>query len=407
MSMHSYIAFLGHQPLLGIAELSALLPDFSLTKQESHFILFQTKTDLSQEFLDRLGSIVLLGKRIIESDITLTDIPQILATELEGVKGKAVFGFRFLHLPPKKAEPLYRQTKQLLKERGLASRYIGNASEPAKPIQLHDEDLLNPASGCELIIAQDKDALWVGRTIAAQNVKRYTARDMEKPVRDTSVGLLPPKLAQTLLNFGHFLVSEQKKDAHKKQLSIFDPFCGTGVILLEALLCGMSVFASDVSEKAVKGATTNIEWLRKAYKIFKKDAESSVWKQNACTAFAFDTPPDMIVSEGTLGPALKERPTVRDAELLRKDADELTAAFLQNTAKTLKGVPIVLTLPVWYAQKRMIWLQNVWKAIDACGYTAVLPPSIEPSMEDRPSLLYRRPEQFVGREIVLLLPKKK
>jgi hypothetical protein len=98
---------------------------------------------------------------------------------------------------------------------------------------------------------------------------------------------------------------------------------------------------------------------------------------------------------------------VRDAELLRKDADELTAAFLQNTAKTLKGVPIVLTLPVWYAQKRMIWLQNVWKAIDACGYTAVLPPSVEPSMEDRPSLLYRRPEQFVGREIVLLLPKKK
>ncbi len=405
--MHSYIAFLGHQPFIGIAELSALLPDFELVEHDGSTVLFTTKTDLSQEFLDRLGSIVLLGKRIIDSDIAFDDIPQILATELEGVKGKAVFGFRFLHLPSKKVEPLYRKTKQLLKERGLASRYVGNALEPAKPIQLHDENLLNPASGCELIVVQNKDALWIGRTIAAQNVKKYTARDMEKPVRDTTIGLLPPKLAQTLLNFGHFLVSLQKKDVSKKQLSVFDPFCGTGVILLEALLLGMNVFASDVSEKAVKGATTNIEWLRKAYKIFKKDAESAVWKQNACSAFSFDALPDMIVSEGTLGPALKERPTVRDAEMMRKDADELTASFLENASKTLKGVPIVLTLPVWYAQKRMIWLQHIWKNIDDYGYTAVLPPSVQPSMEDRPSLLYRRPEQFVGREIVLLLPKKK
>jgi hypothetical protein len=40
-------------------------------------------------------------------------------------------------------------------------------------------------------------------------VNAYAKRDMGKPVRDTGVGLLPPKLAQILLNFGSWLVHGQ------------------------------------------------------------------------------------------------------------------------------------------------------------------------------------------------------
>ncbi len=40
---------------------------------------------------------------------------------------------------------------------------------------------------------------------------------------------------------------------------VFDPFCGTGVIPLEAILRGCNVLASDISLKAVNGTTKNIE----------------------------------------------------------------------------------------------------------------------------------------------------
>jgi tRNA G10 N-methylase Trm11 len=225
--------------------------------------------------------------------------------------------------------------------------------------------------------------------------------DILKAVRDTQVGLLPPKLAQILLNLGVYLAGGEKKG-----MIISDPFCGTGVIPMEVLLRGFSILASDVSEKAVKGCTANIEWTRKTYKILKKDADSDVWKQDATKPFTLKTLPHAIVSEGTLGPALKMRPTVKDAESMCRDAEDLTARFLKNCSETMKGVPIVMTLPVWYAQKRMIWLQKIWDKAAELGYSAVLPPHVDPTNPGRFSLLYRRADQMVGREIILLKPKK-
>ena len=44
---------------------------------------------------------------------------------------------------------------------------------------------------------------------------------------------------------------------------------------------------------------------------------------------------------------------------------------------------------------------------DDAGYRAILPEGIDPEDPKRTSLFYQRPDQFVAREIVLLLPKKR
>lgn len=401
--MHSYAAQLGNNPSLSIAELAAVLSDFDREHMfPGQIITFKTATELDQAFLNRLGGTIVLAKNIIgDFAVGLDDLPALLAAELKTVKGKATFSLRCFGVSPNRIRDLYKSCKQGLKQKGVSSRYIGSEREPAKPIQLHDEGALDPKKGCELMILQDKERVWIGRTVAAQNIKTYTLRDIEKPVRDTKVGLLPPKLAQILLNFGMSLVGP------KKQMTVLDPFCGTGVIPMEAMIIGWNVLASDNAQKAVTGCEKNIEWLRKIFKVAKKDVSADVWKQDATKPFPLKEKPDVIVTEGTLGPALMSRPTVKDAEGYCKQAEEITAAFLKNCAASLPGVPVVMTLPVWYAQKKMVHLTKVWKVAEDAGFRPWLPPHAMPSLEGRFSIMYRRNDQFVGREIILLKPKAK
>jgi hypothetical protein len=93
---------------------------------------------------------------------------------------------------------------------------------------------------------------------------------------------------------------------------------------------------------------------------------------------------------------------VKDAESYCKEAEELTALFLKNVSETLPGVPVVMILPVWYAQKRVIHLQKLWGRLAGLNFKPVLPPHTTPAVSGHFSLLYRRSDQFVGREIVLL-----
>ncbi|MFA5800115.1 MAG: RsmD family RNA methyltransferase [Candidatus Peribacteraceae bacterium] len=403
--MHSYAALLGHQPALSRAEFSSLLPDLIPGRFFGDFFTFQTTVPLDQEFLSRLGGTILLARKITgDSVVSLQDLPSLLLTELKGTGKKPVFSLRLFGLPPRHLTDLLRHCKTSLKKQGMPSRYVGSERLPPKAIQLHDEGLLDPKLGCELTVLCDRDDLWIGRTIAAQDVKDYTQRDIGKPVRDTTVGLLPPKLAQILLNFGEYLVRE-KTGKYTPPITVFDPFCGTGVIPLEALIRGHTVLASDLNRKAVTGTTKNIEWARKTYKILKKDSLSTVWKQDALKPFFLKSPPNVIVTEGSLGPALTKRPTIKDVEKMVRAAEELTAAFLLNCRTTLPGVPVAMTLPVWYAQKKFLFLTKIWGLFEDLGFRPVLPPHVSPTVEGHFSLLYRRPDQFVGREIVLLKPK--
>jgi hypothetical protein len=228
-------------------------------------------------------------------------------------------------------------------------------------------------------------------------------------VRDTTVGLLPPKLAQMLINFGVWLGAPSSGSSPvrgKGEFVVFDPFCGTGVIPMECLLRGFAVLASDKSQKAVSGCEKNLEWLRKRYEIGKKDVPSTVWKQDATKPFDLKRKPDAVVTETSLGPALTARPNVKDAMKMRTECEGVEADFLENIAASLPGVPVVITLPVWYPKNQQIVLEKIWKKIGDLGYLATLPPGVDPDLPGRLSLLYRRPDQFVGREIVMLRPRR-
>lgn len=404
LSMHTYAAFLGHQPRLSIAELSAVLPSFSLLRIVDRSIaIFRTSSVLTQAEFNTLGGTVLLAEEISQS-LSHRDVPKILTSAVEELSGKVTFALRGIGVPPRVLRDLYRACKDALKHAGHSSRYVGNERKPAATALLRDCGLLDGSEGREIVLINDKNFFWIGKTIAAQDLDAYTLRDMGKPVRDTRSGLLPPKLAQIMVNFGLFLLRDHRRNL-PESITIFDPFCGTGVIPIEALLRNFHVLCSDKSEKAVSGCEKNLEWARKIGGVKKSIVKSETWKQDALKPFALKKRPDIIITETTLGPALTKRPTVKETQTFRSEAEKLEAAFLANAAATLPGVPVVLSLPVWYMRTGPLFLEKVWDAIAKVGYEPILPPDVSPEA-GRISIVYRRADQFVGREIILLRPRR-
>ncbi|MCK5018568.1 MAG: RsmD family RNA methyltransferase [Candidatus Peribacteraceae bacterium] len=406
--MFTYAAFLGHQPNLSIAELASVIPNFTLIHRfEKKIITFESSVPITQTTMDILGGTVLIAEQLSSNKLSLGDVPKVLVKELESIRGKKViFALRTFGISPKNIRTLYREGKNAIRKGGRASRYVGTEKKPAATALLKDLDLTGKG-GCELCILVDEDNIWMGKTIAVQNIDAYTARDMEKPVRDTTVGLLPPKLAQILINLGLWLATKDAKSADRKKFkpitgTVFDPFCGTGVIPLEAILRGCNVLASDISLKAVNGSTKNIEWLRKEMKILKKDVLSEVWKHDVKKPFALKNLPDAVVTETTLGTPFTSRPSQKDATAERKKNEEIQEAFLRNAAETMPGVPIVCTWPVWQVKNKPLYLEKIWKVIEELPYKPILP--VENEFNERKTMLYRRPDQFIGREVVLLSP---
>lgn len=399
-----YAAFLGNHPSLSLAELFGCVPGLTLRRMITPQIaLLDSPTALSNKDLRDCGGLFLLAEEL--KGATMNNLGPVVAEQAKNVKGKVTFSIRTWGVDRQKVHGYYRDIKNYLKKQGVPSRYIGNEMKPPVSGQLHDAGLITGKEGCEVVLLADTESnfQWIGRTIAAQDPDSYTKRDMEKPVRDTRAGLLPPKLAQILLNLGGWMAHEAHPKA-PKHITVYDPFCGTGVIPMESLLKGWPILASDLSAKAVTGCEKNLEWIRKEEKILKKDTASDVWKQDATKKFELKNPPHVIVTESMLGPALDERPTAKDAAKHRAECDALEIAFLENVAKTLPGVPVVVTFPVWYVKAGPIFLEQVWKQLPKIGFEAVLPPGSVSEHPERTSLIYRRADQFVGREVVMLKP---
>ena len=434
----SYAAFLGHQPHVSLAELRAAIPAFHLQRMIGSVALFDTTKELLPSLLLSLGGTVLLAEENPERSPSLQKVPDILRNAVASVKGKVTFGLRCIGLPSGRIRTLYRECKDSLQHTGRHCRYIGNDRQPAHTALLRDSGVLDGRHGIELVLLVEDEHLWCGKTIAAQNPTSYAQRDIGKPARDLRAGILPPKLAQMMLNLGEWLLREQRShplpphphpnpnpllplrsasyggQAWGEGIIVLDPFSGSGVIPVECLLRGWMVIASDSSQKAVDACKRNIDWLRRTFTIPAAKIPSSVSKHNALKPFDFShirderlrPGPTFIVTETSLGPSLRTRPPAQEAKKLRTENESLQIAFLRTVTSSIPGIPIVCTWPVWYLRTGPLFLEKVWKEIEHIGLEAVLPPDTPPSSPLRPTLLYRRPDQYVGREIVLLRSRK-
>ena len=368
------LAILGRQPELGLLELESLVgPD----KVEP----FGQTALLSAEVpFDRLGGVLKLGDVIYHG--TVVDLASV-SLDMNGlarVDGKTTFGVSYYgsKLSAGAVMAAGLELKKQLKPMGPARLVT-----PASGLALTAAQLLHNrilAEGFELMVATFGDSMVVARTTHVQDIEAYSARDYGRPARSAKVGMLPPKLAQILLNS----VSEP---------TVVDPFCGTGVVLQEALLAGRAAYGSDLAADMVAATTTNLEWLQT-----QAGRPLPAWQVTLADARDVSLPTLRfgIVSEGYLGPNLSNRPSAGEVSELDRATTDLYASALTNWAGQLaSGSELAMCIPNWRTGGGWRTPAVVDGLVDL-GYTTKVFKHVSGTVR------YARDNQIVGRQLLLL-----
>lgn len=397
------IAIFGKTPKLSLAELISLYGAKVKPIADSAALV-----DIDRQLdHDRLGGTIKLGQVMAEfpaADWTTTSARlracarAHLNRDRKQVVGISVYG----------AEPtasvirrIGRQLKQHLRSQGFSIRVVPNHQATLNSAQVLHNKLVQ--KGAEFIIVVTRHTTYIAATVSIQDIEAYAARDQARPARDARIGMLPPKLGQIMLNLavgslGHrheksLAAQRAIRTGRSSGLTILDPFCGTGVILQEALLAGYQASGSDISQRMVAYSRTNLQWLSTKYQL-----DPARWRLTAAdaTTHTWSQPIDAVVSETYLGPPLKTEPNVDQLAKLTSQAKQLIGSFLQNLANQIEsGTPVVLALPVWRQGRQLISPQ-----IDQMTRFGYNRNSFHPVEVD--DMIYIRPQQFTGRQIIAL-----
>ena len=370
-----YLAILGRQPKISLAELESLFGNVStVAGSGDHLAIFDAK---KKPNIARLGGTIKLGRVIDETpEKFLLDY-----AKKDNFNGKFTIGVS--DYSPKtsgrtaQGEALH--IKRLLKKHGMSARVVPNKDAVLSSATVFHNQLGEKRGRFEFI--RFKKDWFVG--LGVQNINAYTARDQKRPARDAKNGMLPPKLAQILIN----LCGPLPADAR-----VLDPFCGTGVVLQEALLMGYQGYGTDINERIVKFARKNLEWLEMGdFTLACGDATDYTWEQ----------PIDAVAFEGYLGPPMSNAPAEIKLKEIKNDLFLLYRNVLRNLSSQLKsGVPVVMAVPAWLRPDGHYQRLNLLDEIDALGYNVLKYKNL--SQND---LLYHREGQVVAREIIVLRKK--
>jgi len=258
---------------------------------------------------------------------------------------------------------------------------------------LKKNDLLS--RGADIVVENYKDKLLLGYTISCQDFEKYSFYDYSKPKRTIKKGMLPLKLAKIMINFG------LNGKNNFKNLNLIDPFCGSGTILITALLLGLrNIYGSDKDDQAILNTKTNLNWVMENRqiklnkgKILRSDVRNISQKMNKKF--------NLIVTEPFLGP-LKIKDInfqIKKISQLYIDAFAEFKKIIKNKARIVMIFPVFKKdnkkhfLPILNTLKKMGWQQDINLANFKGPYKNYL--------SKRNTLMYYRPGQRVLREILI------
>ncbi len=364
--MAQVLFILGRQPQLSKAELRAVFPRAQVVVESAEFLVFDG-LDIAQVDLRRLGGTVKVGEVFASAGkFNLQDPAKLLLERASGTTGKFTFGASCYGSRFGTLKTLLIGLKKALRNAGVSARFVNKnfANLSSAAVQL--EGLTS--KGVEILTATDGRFWFYAATTAVQPFDEYKTRDYEKVARDARIGMLPPKLAQIMLNLSQI----------KKGEVVYDPFCGTGTVLIEAALLGFTAMGSDIDEKMVAATQKNLAALKLVGEVFLHDAAKQ--KQVDC---------NVVVSEGYLGPPTKLIPEPPKRAKIFAELAELYGQFFS----WVPARRVVLTLPVYCSdgQPQHFSSQVITPAIEKQGWVR----------QDNRRLLYVRPGQVVGRELTI------
>lgn len=435
--MKQYLFFLGKHAALSAAEIWRVLDmeGYSpvLTLSTNEVLGVSVEKDLNAGTFNRLGGCDRVAEVAgVQDELWIAeDVVRKIFPDLQPGE-RLMLGVSTVGADRNYGRKLARDIKKLIRESGGRLKFVEPKSgSRLNAAQVIFNDLLAKPNR-ELSVITHAGKHYLAWTIYVQDIQSYEKRDTARPARDVKVGMLPPKLAQMMINCG---VSHSASRSDNSPVTVFDPFCGMGTVLQEAWLMGYQAIGSDESKEMINATSHNIMWLKGKFtlnealspRFFNHDIRKPLPPEMANAA-------DAVVTEPYLGRPLSSPLPPRELDAEIEKLGKLYLAAFENLKRVLKpGGSVLFLMPAWRAQRRSdsfyLMPDPLLDAISALGYIRgyVLPeelsgkwqraahrgePPIGASLalrsgprpegrDDRSSAIYARPDALVGRELTL------
>lgn len=380
--MNNYFFQLGNTPELSLIELQAMLGAESVVQVSPQLAAAKIESqERAKRLIDLLGGTIKIIKEVAK--LPNTSIQENQAAVLDHLElladgGKIHFGFSEIgrdHLEKIDGFDL----KAMLQKKGINSRYVeGSRYGLSASILIHKKRVQ------EVYLISTNEGVFLGETVAVQDIDDWSHKDRNKPYFDRKKGMLPPKVALMMINIamGDNPISEDKKRL------LLDPFCGTGTILIEGLLTNLDVLGTDLDAEAVSGSKRNLEWLKQDYPF---THEYTVFTSDATKIPPQKEKIDYIVTEPFLG---KPKPNTAKLPYIFKGLEKMyLGAFKHWTSLLEENAAVVIVFPTVTIANRNgkeinYNLNSLIDKLALFGYTTLSKP-----------VLYSRPQAVVQRQI--------
>lgn len=408
MSNKQYLFLLGTHTELSVAELRTCGEVQEINEKESLAIVSDLQWKNPRElpktkeqlFLDQLGGTVRFGHilgRYEDWDDLEKSVFDLIPEEKQTPKfrvGITTFGVS--------KNDIRDEFFNLLRKRRTEVRISNPPRSNMTSSRVFDERLIQ--KGIEILIWFRGDHYILAKTVATQNIRNYTIRDRQKGFRDAHMGMMPPKLAQMMIN----LASEELSAKSSNFPLVIDPFCGSGTVNIEAVLMGSHTLGSDLDQHRTEQSVNNFHEMASRFRydqnegiFFQADASkfplekvenlrqtfSSVDRQDNSSKIA-------VVTEGFLGENFRRKPTPAQVQHNAKIVANLWQQIFHHWKASLVDA-FVFSLPCWKIDGKEISIsKKVLTYAEALGW------EVDPVISKaHPTYVYSRPEAFVGREI--------
>ena len=378
LSFNTFVK-LGANPELSKLELSSILEEFSIEEikfQEwKNYILLKLKKERQNKLiksLDKSGSIIKTGFFKLEEKLSdlnkiepkiiayLKEIIQILPIQ-KSRKIKISLNIQASSSDIKTrinkmiSEILYRRSSEFQFE--IKIRSSKKKSVELSPYQFYKENYHR--RGIEITCLVIKSKVFIGHLRWVTNPLKDIKQDEERPVRLFTHGT-SIKLARTLVNLSKI----------KKGDILFDPFCGTGTILLEGLKQDLRVVGIDKDPKCVRASKANLNHF--SMKHLSKERVKDKWTIYHLDSQELNKVLDMeiggLVTEPYLGPFIKDLPPKEIALDTMSMLEKLYSRIIQRSVKFLKpDHRVVLIIPEYRYTKDYSVYPDFRTIADKCG----------------------------------------